>query len=122
MKYMVKCGFCDKTFIVDATATDEDFICESCGGTNGRNNIVEEIIPKKSVVWRSGNKSEDDAWKAIKSFDVSEHEGEASALEYASEETKEKIGYWMALIPVGIILLLFMGIAFVLKFFLVLSL
>lgn len=117
MKYMVKCEYCDKTFIVDANATDEDFICESCGGTNGRSNIVQEIKEQKTVVWRSGNKAEDEAFKALKSFDVSEHEGQASALEYASEETKTKVGYWMALIPVGIVLLLLAGAFFVIRFF-----
>ncbi len=117
MKYMVKCEYCDKTFIVDANATDEDFICESCGGTNGRSNIVQEIKEQKTVVWRSGNKAEDEAFKALKSFDVSEHEGQASAMEYASEETKTKVGYWMALIPVGIVLLLLAGAFFVIRFF-----
>lgn len=117
MKYMVKCEYCDKTFIVDANATDEDFICESCGGTNGRSNIVQEIKEQKTVVWRSGNKAEDEAFKALKSFDVLEHEGKASAMEYASEETKEQVGYWMALIPAGIALVVFAGIAVVLAFF-----
>lgn len=75
MKYMVKCSYCEKTFMVDVEAPEADFICESCGGTNDKSNVVQEIKPQKSVVWRSGNKSEDEAWKAIKSFDLSEHEG-----------------------------------------------
>lgn len=86
MKYMVKCAYCDKTFVVDTKTKDADFICESCGGKNGKDNIIQEIKEQKTVVWRSGNRAEDEAWKALKSFDVSEHEGKAGK-EEAPEET-----------------------------------
>ena len=86
MKYMVKCAYCDKTFVVDTNTKDPDFICESCSGKCGKDDIIQEIREQKTVVWRSGNRAEDEAWKVLKSFDVSEHEGKAGK-EEAPEET-----------------------------------
>lgn len=89
MKYMVKCAYCDKTFVVDTNTKDADFICESCGGKNGKDNIVKEVVPQKQVVWRSSNRAENDAWNAIKSFDLSEHEGKEGTAEQPRESFEE---------------------------------
>ncbi len=85
MKYMIKCGYCDKTFVVDTDTKDADFLCDSCGGKNGKSNIVREIVPQKKVVYRSANRAEENAWKAIKEFDLSEHEGKGDVTEPTDE-------------------------------------
>lgn len=85
MKYMIKCGYCDKTFVVDTDTKDADFLCDSCGGKNDKSNIVREIVPQKKVVYRSANRAEENAWKAIKEFDLSEYEGKGDVEEPTDE-------------------------------------
>lgn len=71
MKYMVECRFCGRTFIVNSNAKEADFCCKSCGGQNGKKDIVEKIASGTRFV--SGKKREDDDLKAIKSFNINEY-------------------------------------------------
>lgn len=78
MKFMVQCAYCGKTYIVDSDRRNADFLCVSCGGINGKNDIIKEI-PTGEVQ----DSEEDRAWSIIKEFDLAEHEGTASAEEVA---------------------------------------
>lgn len=89
MKYMVKCPYCEKTYVVDSNAKEADFACKSCGAQNGKEDIIEKIVP--TVKYSFGNKKEDDL-SAIKSFDISQYEvdGSLSALDSYEEEPERK--------------------------------
>ena len=91
MRYMVKCAYCEKTFVVDTNMEDAEFICESCGGKSGKENIVQEIVPQKKIVYKSSNRAENESWDAIKSFDVSEHEGKEGINTQPRESFEEAI-------------------------------
>lgn len=89
MKYMVKCPYCEKTYMVDSNAKEADFACKSCGAQNGKEDIIEKIVP--TVKYTSDDKEEDEL-SAIKSFDISQYEvdGSISALESYEEEPKRR--------------------------------
>ena len=71
MKYMVKCKFCSRTFIVNSNAKDVDFCCKTCGGQNGKEDIVEKIQPMTRFV--SAGKKEEDDLKSIKNFNINDY-------------------------------------------------
>lgn len=92
MKYVVKCHYCGHSYIVDAKEDREDFECETCGGQNGIDDVVERIeepvivekeVIKKVVVEKqvivekevekksAGKKEQDPELAAIQSFDIS---------------------------------------------------
>jgi len=90
MKYMVKCAYCEKTFVVDTNTNDAEFICDSCGGKSSKENIVREIVPQKKVVYMSSNREENAAWDAIKSFNLSEHEGKEGFIDQLRDSFEEE--------------------------------
>lgn len=73
MKYMIKCKFCDRTYIVDADILNSDFSCESCGGQNGKEDIIQQIAPVKNNVKNRKKEDEEDPLETIKSFHMSMH-------------------------------------------------
>lgn len=88
-KYMVKCPYCEKTYIVDSDAKEMDFACKSCGAQNGKENIIETIVP---TVRYEPRKEKEDELSAIKSFDISQYEvdGSVRALERYEEPSESQ--------------------------------
>lgn len=92
MRYMVKCPYCDKTYMVDASAEEADFACESCGAQNGKADIVERVVP---VVTSSGyaprrKSRRDPDLEAIQNFDISKYKADGSPGVMKSYEVAEK--------------------------------
>ena len=54
MKYVIKCPYCEHTYFVDSTVPKEDFQCDSCGGQNSTDDVIERIeyriIIEKEVI------------------------------------------------------------------------
>ena len=68
MKYVVRCFYCDKVFVVDRDETGADIICPECGEANNIKDVVERIEDtpaKKQEV--------DTDIEAIKAFDMAQH-------------------------------------------------
>lgn len=68
MKYVVRCFYCDKVFVVDRDETGADIICPECGKANNIKDVVERIedTPAKE-------KEKDPDIEAIKAFDMAAH-------------------------------------------------
>lgn len=68
MKYVVRCFYCDKVFVVDRDKTGADIICPECGKVNNIKDVVERIedTPTKE-------KEVDKDIEAIKAFDMAQH-------------------------------------------------
>lgn len=83
MKYVVKCPYCEHSYIVDAKEEQQDFQCDSCGGQNSIDDVVERInepiIVEKEVVKtvvvreKAVKKEEEPDLEAIRSFDISDY-------------------------------------------------
>lgn len=74
MKYIIKCSYCDKTYTVNTFGAETDFICSSCGGANGMENVVERITVSQKI--KSKGKSDpimDTNMDTINSFEMKEH-------------------------------------------------
>ena len=68
MKYVVRCFYCDKVFVVDRDETGADIICPECEKANSIKDVVERIedTPAKK-------KEVDSDIAAIKAFDMAQH-------------------------------------------------
>ena len=99
MKYIVKCRYCVRSYVVDSKVTGADFMCEACAGANNIRD-VEERIPEQS--------QEVDLDVAnIKRFDMSAHPvDEEYCYDMSKEGFKKKIK--AALIGIGIAVVMFL--------------
>ncbi len=77
MKYIIKCPYCDKTYTVNISGKATDFICSSCGGANGMQDVVKQVATPQIL---SGRGKKDHATETnidtIKSFNMEEHKVE----------------------------------------------
>lgn len=77
MKYIVKCKYCEHSYIINEN--EKDFQCETCGGQNTLDDIVERIeepvIVEKEVVRTVviKKKEEEPDFEAIKIFQLSSY-------------------------------------------------
>ncbi len=71
MKYMVKCAFCNRTYVVDAENKGAQLTCTACGGQNTNKDIVEEIPPDIKIM--PGGTREPDPIATIRSFQAAYH-------------------------------------------------
>lgn len=79
MKYVIKCSYCGHSYIVDAKEDEKDFQCETCGGQNSIEDVVERIeepvIIEKEVIKKVVVKEKPDPdLQTIKNFDISKYE------------------------------------------------
>lgn len=65
MKYIVKCRFCGRSYVVDSEVTGADFMCEACTGVNNIRDVEERVQEQSQEV--------DLDIANIKRFDMSEH-------------------------------------------------
>lgn len=79
MKYIVKCRYCGRSYVVDSEVTGADFMCEACAGNNNIRDVEERIQEKP--------KGEDLDIAHIKRFDMSMHPVDE---EYCYDMGKEK--------------------------------
>lgn len=77
MKYIIKCPYCDKTYTVNISGKATDFICSSCGGANGMQDVVKQVATPQIL---SGRGKKDHVTETnidtIKSFNMEEHKVE----------------------------------------------
>ncbi len=79
MKYVIKCPYCEHTYFVDSTVPKEDFQCDSCGGQNSTDDVIERIEDRiiiekeviKTVVKEVKPEKQDSDLQANKSIDLS---------------------------------------------------
>ena len=99
MKYIVKCRFCGRSYVVDSQVTGADFMCESCAGANNIRD-VEERIPEQS-------QEVDLDIANIKRFDMSSHPVDE---EYCYDMSKEafiaKIKYAGTVLAIALVMLI----------------
>ena len=50
MKYIVKCRFCGRSYVVDSEVTGADFMCEACAGVNNIRDVEERVQEKKKKI------------------------------------------------------------------------
>lgn len=95
MKYVVKCRYCDHSFIV--TDEDIDFQCGNCGGQNTIEDVSERIdepviIEKEKPVYlREGV---DPELQTIKNFDMSFHPVDEKEWGYENDNSKGTLPIW----------------------------
>ena len=99
MKYIVKCRFCGRSFVVDTKVTGANFMCEACTGTNNICDVEERIQEKP--------KGEDLDIANIKSFDMSQHPVvEEFFYDISAETWKKKIKTFFLGVEIAIIWIL----------------
>lgn len=104
MKYMIKCKFCDRTYIVNADILNSDFSCESCGGQNGKEDIIQQIAPVKNNVKNRKKEDEEDPLETIKSFHMSMHPVDEKP--YTSDYGNEMTGLFIRGIVLSILIII----------------
>ena len=99
MKYIVKCRFCGRSYVVDSEVTGADFMCEACAGVNNIRDVEERVQEKKKKI--------DPELANIQSFDISSHPvRESQRLEMDREIWKEYLKYIAIFAGVCILLLI----------------
>ena len=104
MKYVVRCFYCDKVFVVDRDETGADMMCPHCGTANNIRDVIERIEDEPRKV--------DSDMQAIKGFDMAENPVD-EAVGWISEEKRRRknrirsIGYLFILL---LLILHFFGI------------
>lgn len=68
MKYVVRCFYCEKIFVVDRDANGADYICPQCGEANNIKDVVERIEDPPTK-----KKEADKDIETIKAFDMAQH-------------------------------------------------
>lgn len=98
MKYIVKCRFCGRSYVVDSEETGADFMCEACAGVNNIRDVEERVQEKKKKI--------DPDIANIQSFDISSHPvSEKQRLEMDREIGREYFKYILIFAGVCVILL-----------------
>ncbi len=98
MKYIVKCRFCGRSYVVDSEVTGADFMCEACAGVNNIRDVEERVQEKKKKI--------DPDIANIQSFDISSHPvSEKQRLDMDREIWREYFKYIVIFVGVCIILL-----------------
>lgn len=116
MKYVVKCHYCGHSYIVDAREDEEDFQCDTCGGQNSIEDVVERIndpiIVEKEVIKKVVVKEKEDSdLQTIKNYDDSKYKVDDDIFVSTGSSEEKTMSAGMSLIVV-VIAIIFCVIVF----------
>lgn len=111
MIYIVKCKYCDKTYIVDTDKKQKSFLCPSCSGANGLKEVEVQYKSKEELKVSTG-KSFEDIWGEARGLDtIKAYRADCFPIQGDYTYSKpEPINWWrVALTPImPVILALFL--------------